>query len=196
MPDLEERVAALEELVLHPPHFVFPPVPPLTEAQEAELREAIGEAAAHGPYTRRILPSVPPLTPEQVRYLLSECVTVVKPGEVMILRALEGWTPQQVLEVQQVAAMWLEDNAPGVKALVMPPFEIAIVPGGAAEPEFMSEVQADACWSTRGTLDVRLTHEPSGVIVEAATRTEAVAKLGRALEGYARRHAGGVPGAA
>ena len=87
--------------------------------------------SAPSPYSGPPSPSPPPsLTPDQVRHLLSKCVTVVKPGEVLILRAGEGWTPTQVQEVQKAAAEWLEDSAPGVKVMVVPPFEIAIVPGG------------------------------------------------------------------
>ena len=130
MPDLEERVAALEEKVAHPLQIVSSPPGNFSDAQVAELQNALDDIAKNGPYTHRILPSPPPLTPEQIRQLLRECVTVVKPGEVLILRALEGWTPTQVRDVQEAAAMWLADNAPDVKALVIPPFEIAIVPGG------------------------------------------------------------------
>ena len=68
------------------------------------------------------------LDPETIRQLLRESVTVVRSGEVLLLCAQEGWTPAQVRDVQEVIAMWLEDNAPEVKALVIPPFEIAIVP--------------------------------------------------------------------
>jgi hypothetical protein len=114
---IEERVAALETALSAPPGPLEFSPQPLTDAEAAEFKERFAEA-------------VRPLTPDQIRQLLRECVTVVKPGEVLILRALEGWTPHQVKEVHDVAAAWLEDNAPGIKALVIPPFEIAVVPGG------------------------------------------------------------------
>lgn len=46
--------------------------------------------------------SPPPrfLTEDQVRQLLAECVTVVKPGETLILRLGREWTPGQFHEVQ------------------------------------------------------------------------------------------------
>ena len=133
MPDLEERVAALEEAVLRLPRFLLPPVPELTPEQVAELRSDIEAALEAGPYEHRLLPSPPPLTPEQVRYLLRECVTAVKPGETLVLRCPEGWTPQQAGEMAAHARCWLEDNAPEVKILVIPHLEMAVMeaePGG------------------------------------------------------------------
>ena len=134
MPDLEERVAALEEAVLRLPRFLLPPVPELTPEQVAELRGDIEAALEAGPYEHRILPSAPPLTPGQVRSLLRECVTVVKPGETLVLRCPESWTPQQAGEMAAHARRWLEENAPDVRILVVPHLEMAVMeadPGGA-----------------------------------------------------------------
>lgn len=129
MPDLEDRVAALEELLLHPPQWIFQPPPPLTEAQETELREAIGEAARLGPSAHRILPPPRALTPDQVRYLLRECVTAVKPGETLVIQE-RNWTPNQVREIQR----WLDGERDsgriGFKVLAIIGEELAI-----AEPE-------------------------------------------------------------
>ena len=129
MPDLEERVAALEEMIAHPLQIVSAPPGNFSDAQVAELREALG-AAMSGPYEHRILPSVPPLTPDQVRQLLRECVTVVKPGEHLILRIPWTTTPTQVRELQDFVtdtAAWLDL-----------PFKVLVLPGdelGIAEPE-------------------------------------------------------------
>jgi hypothetical protein len=65
-----------------------------------------------------------------------------------------------------------------------------------SEPGFMSEVRMDESLIDGTTVWVRLTHLPTGVTVEAPTRAEAVAKLGRALERYAQRHPGEATGAA
>ena len=94
-PSLEERVAALEEMIAHPLQIVSAPPGNFSDAQVAELREALG-AAMSGPYEHRILPPVPSLTPDQVRQLLRECVTVVKPGETLIVRVPLTGVPEQV----------------------------------------------------------------------------------------------------
>jgi len=137
MPDLEERVAALE-------------------------------AAA-------------PLTPEQVRCLLSECVTVVQPGETLVIRG-QHWTPNQVREIQD----WLDtEHATGritFKALAVPGDELAV----AEEPAFMDRVTTETLHGTEH-LKVRLTHEPTGITVVARDRPEAIVKLRHALAGAARR---------
>jgi hypothetical protein len=51
-----------------------------TPEQAGEFRRAMAEA----------------LTPDQVRQLLRECVTVVKPGETLIVRVPVTWSPEQV----------------------------------------------------------------------------------------------------
>jgi hypothetical protein len=40
----------------------------------------------------------PSLTPDEVRHLLAECVTVVKPGETLVIRVPVTWSPEQVRE--------------------------------------------------------------------------------------------------
>ncbi len=69
----------------------------------------------------------PELSPDEIRQLLRECVTVVKPGETLILRCPEGWTPDQAGEMQEYAAWWLAENAPEVKVLVVPHLDMAVV---------------------------------------------------------------------
>ena len=123
VPDLEERVAALEELVLHPPQFATFPSE-LTEEEEARFREEFA-AAASQPY--RILPSVPPLTPDQVRYLLRECVTVVKPGETLTVRVPWDTKPAQVAEYQRYVNEAIENGYIPFRVLVLGGDELGVV---------------------------------------------------------------------
>ncbi len=67
------------------------------------------------------------LAEEEVRQLLAECVTVVKPGEVLVLRCPEGCAPQQAQEMQERARWWLDKNAPGVKVMVVPHLDMAVI---------------------------------------------------------------------
>ena len=186
MPDLEERVAALEEALANPLRAYIPSWTPLTEAQEAELRESLAEAAKLGPLPYRVVP--PPLTADEIRQLLSECVTVVKPGETLILRVPWTTTPTQVRELQVVldeTTAWLELP---FKALVVPGDELTVAQ--APEPDFMARVTTEPLGGPehlRGALTIRLTHEPTGVTVAARDRTEGVHKLRKALADRTRR---------
>ena len=70
------------------------------------------------------------LAPDEIRQLLRECVTVVKPGEHLILRIPWTTTPAQVRELQDFVtdtAVWLDLP---FKVLVLPGDELAV-----AEPE-------------------------------------------------------------
>src|SRR5271166_1949931 len=196
-PDLEERVAALEAAlggqVAMAGHVAadmgIPAEMPMTEEQVAEFRIRFAEAARH--YEYRIIPQPPPLSPDEIRQLLSECVTVVKPGETLVIRGRD-WTPMQTREIQQVMDGLHEDGQVPFRALAVFGDELAVAEPG---PDFMSQVRADTFRDGRGEI-VRLTHLPTGVTVEAPSRPEAIAKLSRAIERHARRHAEGVPGAA
>lgn len=88
----------------------------------AALRTAI--EAAYGPDWRDKIavprPVGDPLTKDEVRQLLRECVTVVKPGEILLLQPGADYTPNQIREIQKIADWWLEENAPAIKALVVP----------------------------------------------------------------------------
>lgn len=69
------------------------------------------------------LPAIPergPLTQDEVRQLLRECVTVVKPGEILVVQPGADYTPNQLREIQQMVDFWLATNALGTKALVIP----------------------------------------------------------------------------
>lgn len=66
------------------------------------------------------LPQRKPLATDEVRQLLRECVTVVKPFEILFIRMGNDYTPAQLRELQEFADRWLLVNAIGVKALVFP----------------------------------------------------------------------------
>ena len=50
-----------------------------------------------------------PLTEDEVRQLLRECVTVVKPGEALVVR-MAGLTPSQHREWQRAVTDWHEEG--------------------------------------------------------------------------------------
>jgi hypothetical protein len=126
-PSLEDRVAALEEMLAHPPRFILPPVPGLTPGQEAGLRECVTEATLKaGPFGYRVILQPPPLTPDEVRQLLRECVTVVRPGETLVIRG-RNWTPLQVREIQQVMDAMHEDGRIPFRVLAVFGDELGVV---------------------------------------------------------------------
>jgi len=127
MTGLEERVAALEAAMTAPLRAYIPSWTPLTEAEETEFRESIAEAAKMPP---RIIQQPPPLTPDKVRQLLRECVTVVKPGETLILRVPWSTTPTQVRDLQGALTGCTEHLEAPFKVLVVPGDELTV-----AEPE-------------------------------------------------------------
>lgn len=67
-----------------------------------------------------------PLTKDEVRQLLRECVTVVKPGEVLVIRGLENWTVQQMREVQDVLNAMHGDGTVPFRSLIVPGAELGV----------------------------------------------------------------------
>ena len=61
-----------------------------------------------------------PLTKDEVRQLLRECVTVVKPGEILVLQPGPDYTPDQLRAMQELVVWWLGENAPKIQVLVVP----------------------------------------------------------------------------
>ena len=110
LPALEARFA--------PVHVSYLSMPPLTEAEEAEVMESAAEALKLGPAPPRPAPEPPALSPAQVRYLLRECVTVVKPRETLVVRGT-NWTPAQTREIQQVMDEMYELGIVPFKALAV-----------------------------------------------------------------------------
>lgn len=66
-----------------------------------------------------------PLTPDEMRSLLRECVTVVKPGETLVLRLGPSYTPRYMQELQIMANSMHEDGYPRV--MVVPADELGVV---------------------------------------------------------------------
>ena len=99
-PTLEERVAALEELIAHP--LMTIEAPAWTDEQVAQFKAEFERYP--GSHEVRLLPPAPVLAPETAKALLRECVTVVSPGEALAIRVPEGWTPQQVKHYQEYAS--------------------------------------------------------------------------------------------
>ena len=66
------------------------------------------------------------LTDDEVRHLLSECVTVVRPGETLLQRCGRDWTPGQAREVQEWMDRAIEWRDLGFKARVVPGEELGV----------------------------------------------------------------------
>ena len=92
---------------------------PMTDEQAAEFKErfdaALREQAAHPLYVI----NREGVSPEEIRVLLRECVTVVKPGETLIIRVSEGMTPNQVREYQDMVDAGIKFWHLGIKAMVL-----------------------------------------------------------------------------
>lgn len=114
---VEDRLAAIETtLGLR--------VPEWTAEQVAEFEQAWAEASKQPP---RLIEPFPPklaLTPEAARALLREYVTVVKPGETLVIRCPDWWGPAQVQEYQH----WLDSHPAreGFRALAVIGEELGI----------------------------------------------------------------------
>jgi hypothetical protein len=118
--DLAARVTALEmerDLSALPSSW-----PSLTEAEKAGFVEALAEARERNRY--RILNA--PLNPDEVRQLVRECVTVVGPGESLVVRGRD-WTPNQVRAIQEAVDFMHEAGIIGFKVLVLFGDELAVV---------------------------------------------------------------------
>ena len=72
------------------------------------------------------------LSEDEIRQLLRECVTVVKPGETLIIRAHDWWTPSHVYEVQQVLNGLRDEWGLPWRAIIVPGAELGVAeaPGG------------------------------------------------------------------
>lgn len=125
-PGLEERVTALEEMAAHPLRSVTPRE--ISEEQAREF-ERDWQMALGKPQQLRVLPPRQPLTEDEVRQLLRECVTVVRPGEILVIQVSENFAPNQLREYQDSVTWWLRENAPDIKALVIPGKVASRAPG-------------------------------------------------------------------
>jgi hypothetical protein len=117
-PSLEDRVAALEECIRYPLRMYVPKWEPLTEAEEADVRESAAEAFRRGPMPYRITAERPPLTRDEIRQILRECVTVVKPGETLVIQG-QNWGPSHVREIQDWMDAERDSGRIGFKVLAV-----------------------------------------------------------------------------
>jgi len=102
----------------------------LTQPQLEEWRDRFQEQmASQDRHRLMVLPPVSSLTPDEMRDLLRECVTVVAPGETLIVRISPDCTPAQVQEYQQRATEIAEHQGLGFKILVLPAEDLAVARG-------------------------------------------------------------------
>lgn len=62
-----------------------------------------------------------------------ECVTVVKPGEVLLVRAPDAWTPRNVMELQEGVDAVVSYRDLGISVLILPGAEFAVAAKAASE---------------------------------------------------------------
>lgn len=120
MSTLEERVAALEEMAL-----AQPVTAEMTEEQAREFERDWQEALSK-PQQLLVPPQRPPLGEDEIRQLLRECVTVVKPGETLVIRGDRNWSPNQMREVQEMLEHMIQYLDLHFKALVVPGEELGV----------------------------------------------------------------------
>lgn len=120
---VEERLAALETALGMRAS--------MTGEQVERFKATFDRCMGDGAFERRQVRLLPPgpvitLTPEHVAQLLSECVTAVKPGETLVVRVPDWWTPNQVDEYQRC---WLHPLAAdcGIKAMAVCGEELGVV---------------------------------------------------------------------
>lgn len=126
-----------------------PPCEPMPPERCAEFRDRARELGATIDAAAR--PPVP-LGPGELRAMLRECVNVVEPGDVLVIRLPPQYEAHQVNELGRYVTMWLADHAPGVHALVVPAEEITVFrpapfvtfgeqPAGPLPPEVVEDVR-------------------------------------------------------
>jgi len=130
MPDtrtpLEEAAFAIAE------EMYISPVLPMTEEQVAEFRERFEDAMRRGACRHKEIRR-DGLAPEEMRSLLRECVTVVAPGETLVLRLSESFTPFQAREWQDALNAGWDGGDPfwPFRVLVVIGEELGVVQTGA-----------------------------------------------------------------
>lgn len=119
---LEARVAALEELIARP--LMTAEAPEWTPEQLADFERRRLERRSW-PLVN-FPPPAPALTPETAKALLRECVTVVSPGETLVVRVPDTWTPQQAGEYQEHADIATASGRISFPVLVLIGEELAV----------------------------------------------------------------------
>ena len=156
------------------------PAMTMTDEEAAEFAERFAVYMAENSLTHRVIPLPPPLSPDQIRSLLRECVTVVKPGEVLVIRAPGDWTPGQLREYAEHLEYYAGEM--GIRAMVVVGDELGVaetVPGR-DHAAWLKDVRYDV-YSNNAGQSVRATHLPTGLQVTAATKDRALADLASLL---------------
>jgi hypothetical protein len=96
----------------------------IDEAQAAELRRQLDEVTAQH---RHPLPVPPALGPGELRALLRECVNVVEPGDLLVIRVPADWTPAQLRDLEEHVNWWLASNGDHIRALLVPAEKIKVL---------------------------------------------------------------------
>jgi hypothetical protein len=98
----------------------FTPPVTMTDKQIAEFRDNFAAAmAGQKDHPLRVLHREP-LSPDEIRSLLRECVTVVKPGETLIVRVPTDWTMAQVDQYVALCDKALERGGYAFRIVVLP----------------------------------------------------------------------------
>jgi hypothetical protein len=180
---LERRVAALEaavEALRYP--LTAAAFPAMSEEDATRFQEELDAAAddwQHKPVIRLLPSSLTVLDPEMVQQLIRECVTVVRPGETLVIRD-RNWTPGQVREIQDYVDALRECGQISFKVLAAFGDELGVVQTRTPDRDFMRETRIDT-FRNEEVESVRLTHLPTGIVVDAPTEDEAVMKLAAEL---------------
>ena len=155
----------------------------MTDEQAAEFAERFAAAREEqkGRPQMRVLHREL-LSPEEIRSLLRECVTVVKPGEVLVIRVSENMTPRQCSEYQQAVDGWIAYGDLGIKVMVLPGEGLGIAQEKAAQDHaaWLKDVRYDVYSDSAGH-SARATHLPSGLQAIAATKERALSDLASLL---------------
>jgi len=157
----------------------------MTDEEAAEFAERFAVYMAENSLTHRVIPLPPPLSPDQIRSLLRECVTVVKPGEVLVIRVSENMTPRQCSEYQQAVDGWIAHGDLGIKVMVLPGEGLGITE---SVPErdhaaWLRDVRYFMNGIPGAVKSVTATHRPTGLQVTAPTQEQALTDLAALLQG-------------
>ena len=131
-----------------------------------------------------------PLTPARVRSLLRECVTVVKPGEVLVIRVPWNTSQWELREYGESLQAWNASHEGHLEAVIVPAEELGIAEA-APEPArektgtFLDDCRTDiysrAVPGVNGETVVRITHQPTGIAVDGASHFAAKGRMAEAL---------------
>ena len=91
--------------------------------QTAEFHAHLDDENLTGPYPE----PPPPLGPGELRTLLRECVNVVEPGDILIIRMPPGTRADSLRDLHDLVDVWLTHNSNGVRALLVPAEEIKVL---------------------------------------------------------------------